>query len=96
MQYPNMASEVIEAIHLMYEDEPSVEADCYLYLTGLSDKDLVAHAQDALAEMGRCPYCGTRLDYYITKEIHTELDGCPEELIREEYCPHCDIGGIEK
>ena len=96
-----MSYEVLDAIHLMYEDEPDVEADCYLYLSCLlSDKakakDLMERAQIALGEMGRCPYCGDKLECVTYKEVHTELDDCPVELIREEYCPHCDICGIEK
>ena len=40
MNYPNMLSEVVEAIHLMYEDTPDVEADCYLYLENLDVNDV--------------------------------------------------------
>ena len=32
MNYPSMIGEIIEAIHLIYEDYPDVEADCYLCL----------------------------------------------------------------
>ena len=36
MRKPNMTPEVLEAIHLMFEDYPDIEADCYLYLSALN------------------------------------------------------------
>ena len=98
MNYPSMIGEIIEAIHLMYEDYPDVEADCYLCLTGFeSDKELAMRAsigaQVALEKMNRCGICGEELQTYHYKEPHPELDGCPMEDKTEVYCPHCDVGG---
>lgn len=96
--YPNMWPEVLEAIHLMYEDHPDVEVDCLLYLANLRDNwtraaELSNQAISMLEDMGRCPYCGEPMQVYHYKEPHTELDGCPMENMSEPYCPNCDIGG---
>ena len=97
MNYPNMYPEIIEAVHLMYEDEPDVEVDCLLYLKSLKRNQkrataLGIGAEDALKDMDRCPDCGERLEVYRYKEPHPELDGCPIEDTTELYCPNCDIG----
>lgn len=98
--YPNMYPEILEAIHLMYEDYPSVEVDCLLYLTELRDNwprtaELSNGAFAKLQEMERCPYCGELMQYHHYKEPHPELDGCPMEDMTETYCPNCDIGGVD-
>ena len=93
MNYPYMLSEVIEAVHLMYEDTPDVEADCYLYLENLSDSDIKALKMAAtiqLAEMNRCANCGTMLQTQTYKEYHSEVDSY--ETLHEIYCPKCDRG----
>lgn len=94
--YPNMSSEVLEAVHLMYEDHPDVEVDCLLYLSGLMDDSrqvskLSLAAIDVLEDMGRCGCCGELLQAHHYQEPHPELDGCPMEDMVEWYCPHCDI-----
>lgn len=96
--YPNMHPEILEAIHLMFEDHPEVEFDCLLYLTELRDNcartaELSNQAIKKLEEMGRCPCCGEPMQYYRYQEPHPELDGCPMENMTETYCPNCDIGG---
>ena len=98
--YPNMWPEVLEAIHLMYEDHPDVEVDCLLYLANLRDNwtraaELSNQAISMLEDMGRCPYCGEPMQVYHYKEPHPELDGCPMENMGEHYCPNCDIGGVD-
>lgn len=98
--YPNMYPEVLDAIHLMYEDNPEVEIDCLLYITELRDNwartaELSNQAINKLEEMGCCPYCGELMQYHHYKEPHPELDGCPMENMREPYCPNCDIGGVD-
>ena len=62
-----MKSEIIDAIHLMYEDHPEIETDCYLYLISLKQDELknrrnslAACAQEQLINMGRCILCGRR------------------------------------
>ena len=98
MEYPNMLSEVLEAIHLYHEDNPDVETDCYRYLIGLC---LSAHseswlnklcigAKKALTEMGRCERCGHLLAYYSYPEYHPEVDAT--EYMHELVCPVCDLG----
>ena len=98
--YPNMYSEVLEATHLMYEDNPGLEVDCYLYLTELKDNwartvELSNQAIDKIVAMGRCPTCGELMQIHHYKEPHPELDGCPTEDMTERYCPNCDIGGVD-
>lgn len=98
--YPNMYPEILEAIHLMYEDHPEVEVDCLLYLSGLMDDNrqvdqLSIAAIDKLGDMGRCGYCGKLLQAHHYKEPHPELDGCPYEDMVDWYCPNCDIGGVD-
>ena len=100
MNTPNMTPEIIEAIHLMYEDNPEIEADCYLCLTEIvSNRDYATQlsnkAFDRLEEMDRCPYCGELMQIHHYKEPHYELDGCPMEDMTEVYCPNCDIGGVD-
>lgn len=100
MNYPNMATEVIEAIHLMYEDYPDVEADCYLYLKSLylSEKmlPLATKAVHALMDMNRCPTCGTLLMTDTVKERHPEVEGISTEVVSITYCPNCDkVEGTE-
>lgn len=96
LSYPNMYPEILEAIHLMYEDNPDVEVDCLLYLTELRDRwvrvnELSTEASIKLSTMGRCKYCGELMQYHHHKEPHPELDGCPMEDITEIYCPNCDM-----
>lgn len=98
--YPNMYPEILEAVHLMFEDHPEVEVDCLLYLTELRDNwtrtaELSNQAFEKLEEMGRCPYCGEPMQVYHYQEPHPELDGCPMENMSEPYCPNCDtnVGG---
>ena len=98
--YPNMWLEILEAVHLSYEDNPELEVDCLLYLTELRDNwtrtaELSNQAINKLEEMGRCPYCGEPMQINRYKEPHPELDGCPMEEIAEPYCPNCDIGGVD-
>lgn len=92
---PNMAGEVIEAIHLMYEDYPDVEADCYLFLSKVQQSkklqdSLKASAEKALEERGRCPKCGHIMEYYNYSEYHVETGDF--EPMSELVCPVCDLG----
>ena len=98
--YPNMWPEILEAVHLQYEDYPDLEVDCLLYLTELRNNwarttELSNEAFNKLKEMNRCPYCGELLKAHHYKEPHPELDGCPMEDMTELYCPNCDIGGVD-
>lgn len=100
MNYPDMTSEIIEAIHLMYEDDPNLEVDCYLCLGAFkSDPRLAMRAsiesQMALEKMNRCGICGCELQVCHYKEPHPELDDCPMEDMTVVYCPNCDIGGYD-
>ena len=92
--YPNMRFEIMDAIHLMYEDYPEVEIDCLLYLSHPECvKELSNMAIDALKEKQRCSHCGGFLETIHYQEPHSELDGCPMEDMTEQYCPNCDIRG---
>lgn len=97
VNFPNMQSEVLEAIHLMYEDNPDIEADCYLYLESLDgsldrQKAISIAGMKALGSMYRCERCGHILEAVHHKEIHNELEGNPVEITHEYYCPVCDLG----
>lgn len=98
MQTPNMVPEIIEAIHLMYEDNPDVEVDCLLCLSGLRGNlelgsRLAEASESKLEDIGRCIYCGELLKVHHYKEPHPELDGCPMEDMTELCCPNCNLGG---
>ena len=98
--YPNMWPEILEAIHLQYEDHPELEVDCLLYLTELKNNwkrtvELSNQAIDEIVRLDRCPYCGEPMQVHHYKEPHPELDGCPMENMVERYCPNCDIGGVD-
>ena len=96
--YPNMVLEIIEAIHLMYEDDPDIEADCLLCLSNLRDNINLSNtfanlAEFKLMDMGRCIHCGELMKMKKFYEPHPELDGCPIENLYEPYCPNCDFRG---
>lgn len=95
MNYPNMIEEVLEAVHLMYEDYPDVETDCYLYLLGLSKSaesvvELGQRVSQLFEDNDRCPTCGEPLKEYYYEEPHPELDNCPMEEMMEKYCGECN------
>lgn len=84
MRKPNMTPEVLEAIHLMFEDYPDIEADCYLYLSALNTDNyllfyLSDQAKNELNRMNRCVVCGDELEYRDEKNVN------------EWYCPNCNI-----
>lgn len=96
MCIPNMCSEIIEAIHLTYEDYPDVETDCLLFLSYLkNDKISAKKISDKsfyqLKEMGRCPFCGTIMKTYHYQERHSEVEYNSNENFYELYCPNCNI-----
>ena len=89
--FPNMTSEVVEAIHMMFEDYPDIETDCYLFMQGLLDRANMntASVDKELQRMGRCEKCGTLLEIqnfrYLDKNDNIVIE-------KELYCPMCDIG----
>lgn len=86
------SAEVVEAVHLQYEDDPVFEADCMVFLASCgADFWLRKYAEDRLKEMGRCIYCGEMLQTYQHREWHPEVSAYEE--IYELYCPNCDISG---
>ena len=96
LSYPNMCSEILEAIHLMYEDDPQIEVDCYLCLSELRDNfkrtvELSDMAINRIEDMGRCPDCGELMQARHYREPHPELEGCPYEDLYEHICPNCDL-----
>ena len=96
MNYPNMSSEIYDAVHEYFADMPDVEADVYLYLASLAGDlnetcRLCTKARGWLSDMNRCDKCGTPLEVYHYQECHDELDEKPMEDMYEQYCPNCDI-----
>lgn len=89
---PIMISEVIEAVHLMYEDNPDVELDCMLFLQGLSGEyGRIRTAVDQwFIDHNRCEICGSKLQSYTYQEPHPELDGNPVEILTDVLCPKCE------
>lgn len=84
------SAEVIEAVHLQYEDDPAFEADCMVFLANCgADYELRQYAEDRLKEMGRCIHCGEMLQTYHFREYHEET--MDYEDMYELYCPDCDI-----
>lgn len=84
-----MKSEVLEAIHLMFEDDPDIECDCYRYLASLNKNSTKTFALQLAAlgeieDMGYCSVCGNKLESYS----HKTEDG---EILVETYCPNCDV-----
>ena len=96
MNYPNMVPEILEAIHLMYEDVTDVEVDCLLCLSRLRGNltlgaNFANEAEKVLENNNRCPICGSELKNSYHTEIHYEVDDNYPEHIVETYCPNCDI-----
>lgn len=89
--YANMMPEVVEAVHLMYEDYPDLETDCMLFLKMLSTnyERATDSVLDWFIENERCMTCGSALEIYTYKEPHPELDEHPYEEMTELYCPEC-------
>lgn len=91
--YPNMISEIFEAIHLMFEDNSEVEADCYLFLENLHASDLSIlklKANLELTKMHRCSLCGGLLQIANYKDIYSELNNYVTTTYQSVYCPNCD------
>lgn len=96
--YPKMMTEVIEAVHQTYVDNPEVEADCMVYLMRLAvtlgDTRAMLDLTAWFVEHDRCDICGGLMSHYSFQEPHPELDGCPVETITEPYCAACDGGSL--
>lgn len=98
-KYPNMISEIFDAIHLMYEDDPEIEVDCYRCLVGMNTarmEEFAHRAEEEIKERNRCIQCGRQLYPYVYRNQHKELDGNPKEFITELVCPYCDLGEINE
>lgn len=87
----DMHNEVVEAVVEYYKDDDDIEADCLVYLSSLKCLPLTYTADTALESMGRCSVCGCKLERYVHRELHTELDEPCYETLTEVYCPNCDI-----
>lgn len=84
------SAEVVEAVHLQYEDDLAFEADCMVFLANCNaDYGLRQYAEDRLREMGRCIHCGEMLQTYQYREWYPEVSAYEE--MYELYCPSCDI-----
>jgi len=90
------ADDIIQAIHLMYKDEPTTEINCYRYLSRLDDSANVFHrlyaqtlmqnALDALNEMQICPICGERLSRQRVVDRYDEFGPIYVDVL---YCTQC-------
>ena len=93
---PNMMPEIIEAVHLLHEDNPDVELDCMLFLKRLvaDDPKMLSGVIEWFEENDRCDVCGSRLLRHTYTVEHSELNGCamPTEYITETICPQCEWG----
>lgn len=85
--------DIIRAIHLMYEDEPETEINCYRYIVrlgGLKDKfytqALTQAGQNALYEMQICSCCGERLQRQRIVDRYDEFGTVYVDVL---YCPKC-------
>lgn len=88
--------DIIRAIHLMYEDEPMTEINCYRYLSRLDDstnvfrkiyaQTLMQNAFDVLNEMQICPTCGERLSRQRVVDRYDEFGPVYVDVL---YCPQC-------
>lgn len=88
----DMSQDIVEAVHLQYEDDPDYEAQCMLFLANCARHDIhinALEAEDRLREMGRCIYCGEKLQQCCHKEWHSEVNAY--EDMYEMFCPNCDI-----
>lgn len=90
MEITNM--EIIDGLHLAYEDDPALEAKCLAYLanmTSIQQRLLANDCAKALDDACRCRKCGQVMELHHGKEWHDEVQGY--ESYVEAYCPHCDI-----
>lgn len=88
----DMSDEIVEAVHLMYEDDPQLEADCMLFLSKLNGNSRAFRrmgglASDRLVDMGRCTECGASLsvNHKIVFDL-TRGEYYPDVSL---YCPEC-------
>nr|DAT91810.1 MAG TPA: RNAse domain protein [Caudoviricetes sp.] len=88
----DMRYEIVDAVVKQYKGaDEDIAADCLVYLSSLKCLPLAVTADTALESMGRCTRCGTELERYVHRELHTELDEPCYETLTEVYCPNCDI-----
>lgn len=83
---------IIDGLHLAYEDDPALEAECLAYLANLTPTEQARLAWDcgvALDQACRCRKCGGLMSLHHGKEWHEEVQGY--EPYVEAYCPVCDI-----
>ena len=86
----NMIYEIIEALENYYGDDDDVTVDCMKFLQDkISDLNVTCATMEWFNSHERCRNCGEKLEYRVSKVVHTELDGCPSEKVIEPYCPNC-------
>ena len=90
IQYPNMKYEIFDALRSYFPDNEDILIDCLRFLAGTcKDRKLEWEYRDELRHMGRCPYCGTELQTYVSIERHSEVDYMRDEKMVFDYCPEC-------
>ncbi len=84
--------DIIDGLHLAYEDDPALEAACLVFLANMTPNEQARLAWDAgkaLDDACRCRKCGQVMSMHHGKEWHDEVQDY--ESYVEAYCPHCDI-----
>lgn len=91
--YPEMLSEVLEAVESHFDKYPEVKIDCMLYLyNALGQVSDTMRMEKWFEDNGICECCGQPLMIATFQEPHTELDFGVCETLYEKYCPVCDKG----
>lgn len=89
-----MWGDMMEALLKYYKDDVDVVVDILLWLHDIinkGDKHICADINQMLSDLGRCIYCGEKMQSTVIKNIHTELDGNVVEYESVDFCPVCDI-----
>lgn len=89
--YPNMLSEVVEAVETHFCDDKDIIVDCILYLMNATSREEdVVQLKNWLIDHNRCYKCGGELACSEYREYHPECGSGVYETMREMYCPECE------
>lgn len=87
----DMYEEIVEAIIYYYKDEKDVLVDCLLDLMKLKNFKLSSVCANELEKMNRCSNCGCEMQLHTHKEWYNEVDPPCYEIVKDKFCPNCDI-----
>ena len=89
--YPNMLSEVVEAVETHFCDDKDIIVDCILYLMNATSREEdVVQLENWLIDHNRCYKCGGELACSEYREYHPECGSGVYETMREMYCSECE------